>query len=189
MEEWCRVVKNPRDYFDDWNLWQEYPVNEARVQSLDWARRNGLLNYPTFDASKLLENASLIRDVSLIAYLCNTYPTTMEMMVKCVHRVLKEYCRYYRALEMTYPQWYLEPRINMPDVKRLLELFDNHVTKVSANNRDFMNSRRYDRMLDKLVLFMIYAQPFPRYQDDIQLLRAWLDNKRQEKLDFLDSLQ
>ena len=48
----------------------------------------------------------------------------------------------------------------MPDVKRLLELFDNHVTKVSANNRDFMNSRRYDRMLDKLVLFMIYAQPF-----------------------------
>ena len=65
------------------------------MQSLDWARRNGLLNYPTFDASKLLENASLIRDVSLIDYLCNTYPITMEMMVKCVHRVLKEYCRYY----------------------------------------------------------------------------------------------
>ena len=81
MEEWCKVVKNPRDYFDDWNLWQEYPVNEARVRSLDWARRNGLLNYPTFDASKLLENASLTEDVSLIAYLCNTYPITMEMMV------------------------------------------------------------------------------------------------------------
>tara|TARA_B100001540_G_scaffold151720_1_gene134396 strand:- start:96 stop:896 length:801 start_codon:yes stop_codon:yes gene_type:complete len=189
MEAWCEVVKNPENYFDDWQLWQEYPVKYAQVQSLDWARRNGLLNYQSFDAVKLLENASLSRDVSLIAYLCNTYPITMETMVKCVHRALRAYCEYYRNLEMTFPRGFLEHNIKMLDAKQLLKIFDNHVTKVSASNRAFMNSRRYDRMLDKLQLFMNYAQPFPRYQDDIKLLRDWLDNKREEKENYLQSLQ
>ena len=52
------------------------------MQSLDWARRNGLLNYQSFDAAKLLENTSFMEDISVIAYLCNTFPITMEAMIK-----------------------------------------------------------------------------------------------------------
>ena len=70
----------------------------------------------------------------------------------------------------------------MPDAKRSLELFDNsNASNSSDDDPDFINSERYDQMLAILELFMNYAQPFPRYHDDIQLLQAWLDNKREEQ--------
>ena len=131
MEEWCAVVKNPQNYFDGENLWTKDPVDDANVQSLDWARRNGLLNYQSFDAAKLLENASFMEDISVIAYLCNTFPITMEAMINCVHQVLEKYCEYYWELQRTTrPRRRLETRINMPDAKWLW----NYLTTMLPNS-------------------------------------------------------
>lgn len=191
MDLWCAVVKNPQDFFDHDSLWYRDPVRLDKVESLKWARRNGLLNYPSFDAGTIVSDATTFETLPLLAYLCKTYPhrISMDRVMSCVFRILFTYIKKYADLEMRHPRSYLESRIDMLNVKQLIEIFDNHVTRVSADNRDFMNSRLFDPMLNQLQGVMNYAQPFPRYQDDLRFLRDWLDNKRQEKLDFNEEQQ
>ena len=162
------------------------PCKDANVQSLDWARRNGLLSPSWFSASELLENVSKTRDISLIAYLCNTYKITMESMITCVYRVLKSFCKYNDQFATATYLSYLEPRIQMVHVKRLLELYDNNAAKFSGYRRNFVKFDLYDKMLDKLYSFADLLLYFPSRRDDFKFLMDWHDKKREEKEEYLE---